>query len=94
MSKQRLTRCSFCGSSSAEIGPIVEGPSDVYICEKCVELAAEIIRTEKTRNAACSICERPDAEVGWLTLVLGGALVCPFCLEKLVTKALAEKQQT
>ena len=28
---RRITTCSFCGKSSRYVGPMVEGPSDVYI---------------------------------------------------------------
>ena len=29
---RKVTTCSFCGKTSREVGPMVEGPSDVYIC--------------------------------------------------------------
>ena len=41
---RRVTTCSFCGKSSRDVGPMVEGPSDVYICANCVDLAHNIIR--------------------------------------------------
>src|SRR5256885_16992424 len=44
---RRVTTCSFCGKSSRDVGPMVEGPSDVYICPNCVDLAHTIIRQEK-----------------------------------------------
>src|SRR4051812_38056938 len=44
---RRVTTCSFCGKSSRDVGPMVEGPSDVYICANCVDLAHNIIRQEK-----------------------------------------------
>src|SRR5580693_2210802 len=43
---RRVTTCSFCGKSSRAVGPMVEGPSDVYICANCVDLAHNIIRQE------------------------------------------------
>src|SRR3982750_1619140 len=46
---RRLTTCSFCGKSSRDVGPMVEGPSDVYICANCVDLAHNIIRQEKRK---------------------------------------------
>ena len=27
---RKVTTCSFCGKTSREVGPMVEGPSDVY----------------------------------------------------------------
>ena len=44
-----VTTCSFCGKSSRDVGPMVEGPSDVYICANCVDLAHNIIRQEKRK---------------------------------------------
>src|ERR1039457_1320454 len=49
---RRVTTCSFCGKSSRDVGPMVEGPSDVYICANCVDLAHNIIRQEKRKLAA------------------------------------------
>ncbi len=46
-----MTTCSFCGKSSRDVGPMVEGPSDVYICSNCVDLAHNIIRQEKRKMA-------------------------------------------
>ena len=30
--------CSFCRKSYRDVGPLVEGPGDVYICGECIEL--------------------------------------------------------
>src|SRR5271154_2849659 len=46
---RRITTCSFCSKSSRDVGPMVEGPSDVYICANCVDLAHNIIRQEKRK---------------------------------------------
>jgi hypothetical protein len=43
--------CSFCRKSYRDIGPLVEGPSEVYICGACIELCQEIIDQEKLRRA-------------------------------------------
>jgi ATP-dependent Clp protease ATP-binding subunit ClpX len=51
---RRVTTCSFCGKSSRDVGPMVEGPSDVYICANCVDLAHNIIRQEKRKLSATS----------------------------------------
>ncbi len=48
---RRVTTCSFCGKSSRDVGPMVEGPNDVYICANCVDLAHNIIRQEKRKLA-------------------------------------------
>jgi ATP-dependent Clp protease ATP-binding subunit ClpX len=46
---RRVTTCNFCSKSSRDVGPMVEGPSDVYICANCVDLAHGIIRKEKRK---------------------------------------------
>src|SRR6202166_5048252 len=49
---RRITTCSFCGKSSRDVGPMVEGPNDVYICANCVDLAHNIIRQEKRKMSS------------------------------------------
>ena len=49
---QQKGSCSFCGKSSREIGPLVEGPGGVYICAACVELCQNIIRQEHRKASA------------------------------------------
>jgi ATP-dependent Clp protease ATP-binding subunit ClpX len=46
---RRVTTCSFCGKTSREVGPMVEGPNDVYICANCVDLCQNIFRQERRR---------------------------------------------
>ena len=36
--RNRNAFCSFCRKSYRDVGPLVEGPGDVYICGECVEL--------------------------------------------------------
>src|SRR5437868_9659079 len=52
---RRITTCSFCGKSSRDVGPMVEGPSDVYICANCVDLAHNIIRQEKRKLSSTGV---------------------------------------
>ena len=49
---RRVTTCSFCGKSSREVGPMVEGPSDVFICSNCTDLCQNIFRQERRRLSA------------------------------------------
>jgi ATP-dependent Clp protease ATP-binding subunit ClpX len=46
---RRLTTCSFCGKTSREVGPMVEGPNDVYICAHCTDLCQNIFKQERRR---------------------------------------------
>ena len=41
--------CSFCGKSHRDAGPMVEGPSDVFICASCVDLCHNIIKQERRK---------------------------------------------
>lgn len=42
--------CSFCRKSYRDVGPLVEGPSDVYICAECIELCQSILEQEERRR--------------------------------------------
>ncbi len=42
--------CSFCRKSFRDVGPLVEGPSDVYICGDCIELCQSILQQERRRR--------------------------------------------
>ena len=46
---RKVTTCSFCGKTSREVGPMVEGPNDVYICTNCTDLCQNIFKQEKRR---------------------------------------------
>jgi ATP-dependent Clp protease ATP-binding subunit ClpX len=42
--------CSFCRKSYRDVGPLVEGPGDVYICGECIELCQSILDQEQKRR--------------------------------------------
>src|SRR6516162_4040575 len=42
--------CSFCRKSFRDVGPLVEGPGDVYICGECIELCQSILDQERRRR--------------------------------------------
>src|SRR5947209_5697343 len=48
--RNRNAYCSFCRKSYRDVGPLVEGPGDVYICGECIELCQQIIEQEKRRR--------------------------------------------
>ncbi len=48
--------CSFCGRSSKEVNSMVAGP-DVYICDRCVDDAASIIKSD-----LASLARRRDTQ--------------------------------
>jgi len=47
--KPRNAYCSFCRKSYTDVGPLVEGPGDVF-CGECVELCQSIIDQERRRR--------------------------------------------
>ena len=46
---RKVTTCSFCGKTSREVGPMVEGPSNTYICSNCTDLCQNIFKQERRR---------------------------------------------
>ncbi|MFT3782035.1 MAG: ATP-dependent Clp protease ATP-binding subunit ClpX [Nibricoccus sp.] len=55
----RMTLCSFCGKSQAEVKKIIAGPG-VYICDSCVNVCKTIIDREVKQPAAES---RPNVRL-------------------------------
>ncbi|MEX0702224.1 MAG: ATP-dependent Clp protease ATP-binding subunit ClpX [Planctomycetales bacterium] len=49
---KKNANCSFCRKSYREVGPLVEGPEDVYICGECIELCQSILNQERRRRGA------------------------------------------
>src|SRR5580658_4904400 len=48
--RNRNAFCSFCRKSYRDVGPLVEGPGDVYICGECIELCQSILEQERRRR--------------------------------------------
>ncbi len=42
----KMTFCSFCGKSQAEVRKMIAGPSGVYICDQCVNVCKTIVDRE------------------------------------------------
>jgi len=51
---RRVTTCSFCGKTSREVGPMVEGPNEIYVCSNCTDLCQNIFKQERRRITAAS----------------------------------------
>ncbi len=47
---KRNAFCSFCRKSYRDVGPLVEGPGDVYICGECIDLCQSILEQERKRR--------------------------------------------
>ena len=50
---ERGLHCSFCGKSQHEVRKLIAGPS-VFVCDECVELCNDIIRTENNNEETTS----------------------------------------
>src|SRR5476651_1829772 len=48
--RNRNAYCSFCRKSYRDVGPMVEGPGDVYICGECIDLCQSILEQERRRR--------------------------------------------
>jgi ATP-dependent Clp protease ATP-binding subunit ClpX len=55
-----LTYCSFCRRSHRDVGPLVEGPDQVYICIHCVRLCGYIMKEEAARRGVELPPEDPE----------------------------------
>ncbi len=42
--------CSFCGKHQEEVKKLIAGPTDVYICDECIELCNDILEEDLTEN--------------------------------------------
>jgi ATP-dependent Clp protease ATP-binding subunit ClpX len=60
--RNRTASCSFCRKSYRDVGPLVEGPGDVYICGECIELCQSIIDQEKRRRSGAPSPRRLSPE--------------------------------
>ncbi|MCA9080335.1 MAG: ATP-dependent Clp protease ATP-binding subunit ClpX [Planctomycetaceae bacterium] len=49
-SSKKNANCSFCGKSYRDVGPLVEGPGDVYICSECIDLCQSILDQDRRRR--------------------------------------------
>ena len=41
-----LLKCSFCGKSQKQVKKLIAGPG-VYICNQCIDLCNDVIRSRK-----------------------------------------------
>jgi hypothetical protein len=42
--------CSFCRKSYKDVGPLAEGPDQVYICYLCIKLCEKLIEDDSRRT--------------------------------------------
>lgn len=44
-------RCSFCGLSRSKVEHMIQGRGPLYICDQCIDLAAELVADAKIEQA-------------------------------------------
>ncbi|QDT37973.1 ATP-dependent Clp protease ATP-binding subunit ClpX [Stratiformator vulcanicus] len=59
--RKKDANCSFCRKSYREVGPLVEGPDDVYICGNCIELCESILDQERKRRGGRTLFKNVPA---------------------------------
>jgi len=67
--RKKDANCSFCRKSYRDVGPLVEGPEDVYICGSCIDLCESILDQEKKRRGGKTLFKHvpsPREIVGFL----------------------------
>ena len=47
---RKTASCSFCNKSYREVGPLVEGQGEVYICGECIDLCQTILTQERKKR--------------------------------------------
>ncbi|MDF2609481.1 MAG: ATP-dependent Clp protease, ATP-binding subunit ClpX [Lachnospiraceae bacterium] len=43
---RKQLRCSFCNKNQDQVRKLIAGPNNVYICDECIEICAEIVEEE------------------------------------------------
>jgi len=56
MLRRRHLACSFCGRGADQVGKLVAGPKQVYICDECAALASRIMQDQGPPTAPHQGC--------------------------------------
>jgi len=57
--RSEIERCGFCKKSRKLVDRLIEGPSNNYICDECIELCHSLIHEEKRGSIGLSLEEVP-----------------------------------
>ena len=88
-------RCYFCEQSYRDVGPLVEAPIELYICNACARRAVESISDDKCLvelDESCSFCRKKSSKVGPLFSAPGGERICADCA-KIVQQVVDQEMQ-
>ena len=50
-------RCSFCGKPQEQVKKLIAGNNNVFICDECIDLCAEILEEEMDDNEEVDLGE-------------------------------------
>ena len=78
--RKRDVSCSFCMRSCLDAGPLVEGPSEVFICSACGDAASTSL-DKATGQGRCSFCRKDSTDVGPLVQAETGVRICADCVD-------------
>ncbi len=56
-------RCSFCGRTQDQVKKLIAGSNNVYICDECIDLCAEILEEEFDKHG------EPEPDLGGINLL-------------------------
>jgi len=56
-------RCSFCGRTQDQVKKLIAGSNNVYICDECIDLCAEILEEEFDEHG------EPEPDLGGINLL-------------------------
>lgn len=55
--------CSFCGKTQDMVQKLISGPNDIFICDECVEICADIIEDELEENSVSQGADLDDIKL-------------------------------
>lgn len=58
-SSNTVYKCSFCGKTDDKVNRLVAGPNNVYICDECIKLCAEILDNDEKDDDLITVEKLP-----------------------------------
>ena len=78
----QVQNCNFCGKGESEVGILLPGMFDAFICFNCIEQSSHL-HTNTKMSASCAFCGRSQKEVS--KLMLGkSASICSTCVDEML----------
>ena len=74
-----VPNCSFCGRGESEVGGLLPGMFDAFICANCIEQSS-YLPTNTDASASCAFCGRSQKDA--MKLLQGkSACICSTCVD-------------